>query len=432
MKVRVMRVLTFFGVLSLAVIAHAQSLPHNGLVGTVLDPQLQDSWCWAASGEMAMGYLGVNVQQCAEANVRYGQTAGVDCCLQPASAICNKGSYVVIGNYGFTYQQLGAATALTYSQIEDQIATRNEPWILNPYCANQSACGTWGHVLVGSGYYWPTQPLFLIFVDDPWPVNTGSTYLLPYWEYQSGCWWGNGNCTAYAQSIYAEGYDLYDIVPPSPSHPIPFHHPLIPVPHLPPAEIQHIVHGDPDPLRETAMGWHVIRQLLIGDPALRLGFDKATIATARLGVPLQQYDVLLTMLRSWNKEGSANGLMLYMPTVLVPVENQAGHIRAVLRLRETNNLWRLSAFGSTWFGSAWEKAHVGGGQFVVMVEGLELAFAGKRVGHDVELSPLFSDPHYDLETGRYEPAESVLGRLVEAARSYRGNGGAVAPSERAQ
>src|SRR5487761_64255 len=170
MKVRVMRVLTFFGVLSLAMIAHAQALPHNGIVGTVLDPQLEDSWCWAASGEMVMGYFGVNVQQCAEANVRYGQAAGVDCCLQPASATCNQGSYVVIGNYGFTYQQLGPATALTYSQIEDQIATRNEPWIFNPYCANQSGCGKWGHVLVGSGYYWPTQPLFFILVDDPWPV----------------------------------------------------------------------------------------------------------------------------------------------------------------------------------------------------------------------------------------------------------------------
>jgi len=71
---------------------------------------------------------------------------------------------------------------------------------------------------------------------------------------------------------------------------------------------------------------------------------------------------------------------------------------------------------------AWEKAHASGGDFIVFVQGLELAFAGKRVNGKLHLISLFNFPEHNLCEGEDFPAEQVLSSLVEAAATYRGNG----------
>lgn len=394
-----------------------------GYVSVPLDGQQTDVWCWAASGEMAMQYFGVSVQQCAEATFQFGQSQGKDCCTQPTPGVCISGGQVVIDHYGFTYQQLGGTSALTSTQIENQIATRNEPWIFNPYCANQSECGQWGHVLVGVGYFSPffpfpvDLPFFFLIVNDPWPPTTGSSYLEFYQDYQAGCWWGNGSCQG-----DAEGWDIYDIVPPPPAHPLPFHHPEITWLSLSPDELRHVMQGDAEPMHEAAMAWPILRSALKGESAPRLGFESvSSTSEAKLKSPVEQFDVSLLRLRSWNREGSASDLLQRMPVLFVPVELD-GHMRANIRLRQEKGLWRISSFGSPQFTQAWEKAQASGGEFLVMVEGLELAFAGKRVGNSVRLISLFTDPRFRLEAGQERPAEEVLAGLVGAANSYNGNG----------
>jgi len=48
-------------------------------------------WCWAASGEMTAEYIaGGNVQQCVEANARFGRT---DCCNSPTPTACIEGGW---------------------------------------------------------------------------------------------------------------------------------------------------------------------------------------------------------------------------------------------------------------------------------------------------------------------------------------------------
>ena len=59
---------------------------------------------------------------------------------------------------------------------------------------------------------------------------------------------------------------------------------------------------------------------------------------------------------------------------------------------------------------------------MVFVEGLELAFAGKRVNGKVNLISLFNVPLYGVKEGEELPADRVLGSLVKAAQEYRGNG----------
>lgn len=413
----------FMSLFDIAAWGAQSAQPQSAFVMVKLIPQQEQNWCWAAGGEMVMQYFGESgaiVRQCAQATFQFAGTPGNDCCSQPASPNCDKGGNVIIlcPRYGFKGRQLGPSSALGYAQIEDQITKRKSPWIFSPYCETTG----WGHVLVGSGYYWPSQPLFFILVHDPWPVDVGSSYLLPYWEYREGCWWGNGNCTGNPRTIYSEGYDIYDIVPPGDANASipPRHFPLHSLPLTAP-EIEHVVRGDPDPTREAAMAWDVLRGAAETDLAPELGLVRGTAALAHPGDLIQQYDVLLPMLRAWNGETSANSLLLYMPSVLVPLQAD-GHIRAVLRLRLENNLWRLSAFGNASFSAAWERAHDKGGQFVVMVEGLEVAFAGIRAEGRVRLIPLFSSRSLNLQAGREMSAEEALRGLLQAARSYHGIG----------
>jgi hypothetical protein len=329
---------------------------------------------------------------------------------------------VVINHYGFTYHQLGASSALSPPQIRNQISTRKEPWIFNPYCANQNQCGSWGHVLTGVGYFAPFVPtavaipnLFFLFVNDPWPPNTGSFYLQFYPAYKDGCWWGNGSCNG-----YAEGYDIYDIVPPK----------LVPLKfqalevntRIPPEELQAVMQGDSDPEKAAQVSWRVVNAAISESTAASLGFaSPAKAREAHVMRPVEQFHVSLPRLRAWKPQPDAEALLEHSPSLLVPVEAD-GHIRASIRLRQEGKQWRLLAVGNPQFSAAWERGREAGGQFIVYVEGLELAFAGKRANGKLKLISLFNVPVLGLKEGEELPAERVLGNLVKAAEEYRGNG----------
>src|SRR5215213_4583187 len=65
-----------------------------GLVG-----QQTSMWCWAASGEMCMDFLGTDVTQCDQAMKRFGHD---DCCNQPTPAGCVMGGWPEFEKYDFT------------------------------------------------------------------------------------------------------------------------------------------------------------------------------------------------------------------------------------------------------------------------------------------------------------------------------------------
>ena len=237
--------------------ARAAAPPHSPSKATIsvkllsvpLFPQETNSWCWAASGQMVMQYFGFPEPQCEQATFQFGQPSNTNCCNKPTPGICISGGIVEIGHYGFTYQQLGSASALTPEQIKNQIATRQTPWILNP---NSSG---FGHVTVGIGYITLNNAFWLVAVNDPWPPSTGDFYYETYTSYKCGYW--GGVC-------HTEGYDLYDITPPRimlPNIPIP-HAMQIPPLHLPPPDVRHALNGDRDPVRAAAAAWQVLQHLV--------------------------------------------------------------------------------------------------------------------------------------------------------------------------
>src|SRR5215471_14601557 len=108
-----------------------------------LDPQQTSMWCWAASGQMVMGFLGTSVTQCDEANKRFGRS---DCCNSPTPGACVNGGWPEFDKYGFTSTRT-SNTALTWDQIKKEI-----------YCSKRPFAFSWhwpgggGHMMVVIGY----------------------------------------------------------------------------------------------------------------------------------------------------------------------------------------------------------------------------------------------------------------------------------------
>ncbi len=146
-------------------------------------PQETGMWCWAASGQMVMDYLGHGVAQCTQANNRFGRS---DCCniaLCPnptGSHACVTGGWPEFGKYGFTFTRT-SSTALTWDQVRNDVSSGSS-------CGHKPFAFTWawigggGHMMVAVGYQ--TQSgVNWVEVLDPWAPCVGDRYWITYDEY---------------------------------------------------------------------------------------------------------------------------------------------------------------------------------------------------------------------------------------------------------
>ena len=151
--------------------------PNLGSVNLTSTDQHQSNWCWAASGEMTMEFLGSgSIQQCDEANKRFGRT---DCCNSPTPSACNNGGWPEFDKYGFKADHTSDAP-LSWDDVKRQI-----------YCSKKGFCNTWhwsgggGHMMVISGYM-TLDGTSYVYLRDPLPVGTGSSRWITYAAYVSG------------------------------------------------------------------------------------------------------------------------------------------------------------------------------------------------------------------------------------------------------
>ena len=134
-------------------------------------------WCWAASGEMCMEFLGAgNIDQCDEANKRFGRT---DCCNNPVPNACVQGGWTEFDKYGFTASHT-SDSPLTWDQVKDQIYCKRKPfeftWHWN---------GGGGHMMVARGYI-ELDGNHYIYRNNPLPVGVGTADIITYANYVSG------------------------------------------------------------------------------------------------------------------------------------------------------------------------------------------------------------------------------------------------------
>ena len=133
-------------------------------------------WCWAASGQMVMEFLGVNVTQCDEANKRFGLN---DCCNAPSPNRCVNGGWPEFDKYGFTFQKTANAP-LSWEAVKSQLDCQRKPFAFAWHWS-----GGGGHMMVVTGYV-VIDDVNWVYVNDPWPPNVGDRYTKSYDDYVSG------------------------------------------------------------------------------------------------------------------------------------------------------------------------------------------------------------------------------------------------------
>jgi hypothetical protein len=140
-----------------------------GTQAVSLRAQETSMWCWAASGEMCMDFLGTDVTQCDQANKRFNRT---DCCTNPGN--CVTGGWPEFQKYNFTFQRT-SNTALTFAQLKEQIFCKKKPVAFSWHWP-----GGGGHMMVVYGYSDAGGQQW-VYYRDPWPPNTGNgTAAIPY------------------------------------------------------------------------------------------------------------------------------------------------------------------------------------------------------------------------------------------------------------
>lgn len=138
--------------------------------------QETNNWCWAASAQMLMRYIGnVNVAQCVQANDRFGRT---DCCQSPVPNSCIQPSWPDMPRYGFSQ---GTGGALSWDAVRRELANggpyRGRPFGFSWGWLSRDAMGTLrpngsGHMMVAVGYFDGPSGRW-VEVHDPWPPNVG-------------------------------------------------------------------------------------------------------------------------------------------------------------------------------------------------------------------------------------------------------------------
>lgn len=164
-------------VLPVIVVAGCCSPEVASTLPVAMRAQETSMWCWAASGEMTMEYLGApDIRQCDEANKRFGRT---DCCNNPVPGGCVQGGWPEFEKYGFTASHT-TDEALDWGRVRSQI-----------YCAKRPFAFTWhwtgggGHMMVARGYM-TIDGTNYVYRNNPLPVGVGTSDIITYSTYVSG------------------------------------------------------------------------------------------------------------------------------------------------------------------------------------------------------------------------------------------------------
>lgn len=151
------------------------SLEGSGSLNVQLRPQETDMWCWAASGEMIMEFLGTHVSQCEQASKEFNCP---DCCVQDVPEACVNGGFPQFDSYGFKCHST-VDSPLSWENVQDQISNKRTPFAFSWHKDGG------GHMMVVTGCFAVSGTNY-VEVHDPWPPDIGDHYTLTYSNFVSG------------------------------------------------------------------------------------------------------------------------------------------------------------------------------------------------------------------------------------------------------
>lgn len=163
--------------------------------------------------------------------------------------------------------------------------------------------------------------------------------------------------------------------------------------------------------------------------ARSLGFNNsAEVASATLGVPIQELMVRLDQLRAYRSDQSPMPLLQSNERVIFPVLVN-NTTRSSLTLSRQGSQWTVHSFGAPSYTRgldalraelAQRDAVPANSYFEVSVPTLNVAFLGRIRAGEVFLTPLATDTRFGFVRGSTIPARQAFGRMVAAAQAHNG------------
>ena len=349
-------------------------------------------WCWAASAQMVLQYIGITVEQCAEANHLFGLNT---CCATPVPTECVRGGSPQLNYWGATFDATTKGTALSFAQLQAQI-DENMPVIFVWKWIPKG-----GHVMVAAGYY-ELEETQLVFVNNPWPPNQGDFQVISYADYVQ-------NPTP--PHAHTHGVDLYNIaVAQATPQPIP---------------ASQAMSDTPKPTRyadqaaATAAGLQMAYILLKHGNVLPADVTEALTAPGQLslGTPIAVHTVSYTDLVDY--KGSPR-LPDPAPDVLYPVLFGHKTVSSV-RLRPEGNQWAVSSAGGL---NGMNHIQLGlqhiptyaAQAYVVHIPWLDQLFLAYETAGDIHITHLYSDERLGFVAYTTQPAAEVFPKLASMAQ----------------
>jgi hypothetical protein len=160
--------------------------PDRWTLPVQLHAQETEVWCWAATGQMTMEFLGTSVSQSEQANRAFRRN---DCGQVPIPGSCIRGGEILLKPYGFSYDL--STTPLNEGAIAYQLYALRKPI---PFAWRFPGGG--GHAALVVGYARQADGTFLVECLDPYPPpgkNPGS--------------WGGGHRVFMPYSRWVGDYD---------------------------------------------------------------------------------------------------------------------------------------------------------------------------------------------------------------------------------
>jgi hypothetical protein len=283
-----------------------------------LIPQTTSMWCWAASGEMTMKFLGRDITQCDQGNYA---TSNTNCCVAEQCPNPNEQSTCVQGGWpDYQHWQFDA------EQTEDQALSWAE--LTGELLAKRPVAFSWryegggGHMMVAHGFL-TVNGENKVRVLNPWPPCEGTTIVIAYDDFVARA------------GEYTHWNDFYDIQNNGPQavtvSPIsaPLTATVLPMP----------IHATPAPhvsptiklVKEAAAA--AVAKLGPTSPR-ELGLPlKTDPARVSLGTPIKMGMVRLDELRAFTAQTNPNALVHDTGSYLVPVLLDGKPVSAVILTR---------------------------------------------------------------------------------------------------
>lgn len=178
--------------------------PSNFYLPVELMGQQESMWCWAASSQMAIAFVGnINAPQCFSAST-IESSGGTDCCAinlcpSPDTLPCDHGGMPepVLDYYKFSYTEVNGINSITYSELMNQF-----------YCLKKPVVFIWwwhgggGHVMVAKGFQIIGGTQY-VWVNNPDPECQGEVDFDTFDQFNGG--------TGYDHDLGEVDYDITKI-----------------------------------------------------------------------------------------------------------------------------------------------------------------------------------------------------------------------------